>query len=257
MSRYETTPPLYYTLLKPWAVFAGDSDVALRLFSAVASSATIPLVFLLGAELATPAVGLAAALLFALAPMQIYFAQEARVYAMLPLAFALALLGLLRFLRAARPRGAQADHWAIWLYTAGAALLVYSHATSVFTVAALAGCGGLLLQRTPRGRAALFPFSAANAAVALLTIPELRAIVAQTGRHDLNWIQPPDLIGLLNLGNHLLVDPSTPSRLFRPSCILLLTTLFLLAMLVPLLRLRRVIAVLLLGVPTAFLAAVI
>ena len=94
----ETTPPLYYTLLKLWALFAGDSDAALRLFSAAASTATIPLVFLLGVELATPAAGLVAALLFALAPMQIYYAQEARVYAMLPLAFALALLGLLRFL---------------------------------------------------------------------------------------------------------------------------------------------------------------
>jgi mannosyltransferase len=253
----ETTPPLYYTLLKLWAVFAGDSDMALRLFSAAASSATIPLVFLLGAELATPAVGLIAALFFALAPMQIYYAQEARGYAMLPFAFALALLGLLRFLRAARQRGAQADPWAIWLYTAGAALLVYSHATSVFTVAALASCGTLLLLRAPRRRAALFTFIAANAAIALLSIPELRAIVAQTGRQDLAWIRPPDLIGLLNLGNHLLVDPLTPSRLFRLSSMLSVATLFLLATLVPLLRLRRVAAVLLLGVPIAFLATVI
>ena len=101
----ETTPPLYYSLLKLWVAFAGDGDVALRLFSAAASTATIPLVFLLGAELATPAAGLLAALLFALSPMQIYYAQEARGYAMLPLAFALALLGLLRFLRAARCAG--------------------------------------------------------------------------------------------------------------------------------------------------------
>src|SRR4051812_14753812 len=253
----ETTPPLYYTLLKLWAVFAGDSDAALRLFSVAASTATIPLVFLLGAELATPAIGLVAALLFALAPMQIYYAQEARVYAMLPLAYALTLLGLLRFLRAAQQRGTQADHWALWLYAAGAALLIYSHATSVFTVATLAGCGGLLLLRTPHKWAALLPFVVANATVALLAVPELRAIAAQTGRHDLDWIQPPDLITLLNLGNHLVVDPSTPLRLFRLGCMLSLATLALLAALIPRLRLRRTAALLLLGVPATFLATTI
>ena len=252
----ETTPPLYYTLLKLWAVFAGDSDAALRLFSAAASTATIPLVFLLGAELATPAAGLVAALLFALAPMQIYYAQEARVYTMLPLAFALALLGLLRFLRAAQQRGTQADHWALGLYAAGATLLIYSHATSVFTVAALAGCGGLLLLRPPRERVALFRFAMANAAVALLAVPELRAIVAQTGRNDLAWIQPPDLITLLDLGNYLVTAPSIPLR-FRLGCMLSLTTLALLAALIPLLRLRRTAAVLLLGVPMGYLVAVI
>src|SRR3954468_6154760 len=252
----ETTPPLYYTLLKLWAVFAGDSDAALRLFSVAASTATIPLVFLLGAELATPAIGLVAALLFALAPMQIYYAQEARVYTMLPLAFALALLGLLRFLRAAQQRGTQADHWALGLYAAGATLLIYSHATSVFTVAALAGCGGLLLLRTPHKWAALLPFVVANATVALLAVPELRAIFAQTGRHDLNWIPPPDLITLLDLGNYLGRVPSIPLR-FRFGCMLSLATLALLAALIPRLRLHRTAAVLLLGVPATFLAATI
>jgi len=45
--------------------------------------------------------------------------------------------------------------------------------------------------------------------------------------------------------------------LFRLSCMLSLATLFLLATLVPRLRLRRIAAVLLLGLPAAFLATVI
>ncbi|MFZ4406607.1 MAG: hypothetical protein ACOYOH_04660 [Paracraurococcus sp.] len=253
----ETTPPLYYSLLKLWAVFAGDGDVALRLFSAVAGTATIPVVFLLGLEVAGPVAGLLAALLFAVAPMQIYFAQEARVYALLPLAFGVALLGLQRFLASAAQRGAQADRAALALYAAGAVLLLHAHATSVFTVAALAGCGGLVMVRAPRQRAALPAFLLTHGVIAVLAVPLAYAILVQTGRHDLNWIQPPDLIGLLNLGNHLLVDPVTPLTLFRISCMLSLGALALLAAMMPLLRLSFAQASLLIGVPGGFLLAAI
>ncbi|TDH61307.1 hypothetical protein E2C06_17540 [Dankookia rubra] len=254
----ETTPPLYYTLLKLWAGLFGNSDTALRLFSAVAGTATIPVVFLLGLEIAGPVVGLAAAMLFAMAPMQIYFAQEARVYALLPLAFGLALLGLLRFLGSAGRRGAQADRGALALYAAGMVVLLYAHATSVFTAAALAVCGGLVLLRTPRKRAALRAFILAHLAIGLLALPLAIPILAQAGRHDLSWIKPPDLIGLLSLADHLVVDPVTPLRLFRLTSILALAALLLMAAaLVPVLRPHRRLALLLVGVPGTFLVATI
>lgn len=254
----ETTPPLYYSLLKVWAVLFGAGDTSLRLFSAAASTATIPVLFLLGLEIAGPVVGLVAGLLFALAPMQIYFAQEARVYALLPLAFGLALLGLLRFLRSAADRGARADRRALALYAAGMVVLLYAHATSVFTAAALAGCGGLILLRSPRKRAALRPYLLAHLAIGLLALPLAIPILAQAGRHDLSWIQPPDLIGLLSLANHLVVDPVTPLTLFRLSSMLSLAALLLLtAVLVPLLRPNQRLALLLVGVPGLFLVATI
>lgn len=254
----ETTPPLYYTLLKLWAGLVGYGDTALRLFSTAASTATIPVIFLLGLEIAGPVLGLVAALLFALAPMQIYFAQEARVYALLPLAFGLALLGLLRFLNSAADRGARADRAALGLYAAGMVVLLYAHATSVFTAAALAGCGGLVLLRSPRKRAALRPFLLAHLAIGLLALPLAIPILAQAGRHDLNWIQPPDVIGVLSLANHLVVDPVTPLTLFRLSTMLSLAALSLLAVvLLPLLRPSHRLALLLVGVPGLFLVATI
>ncbi|MFC7477469.1 hypothetical protein ACFQS7_24120 [Dankookia sp. GCM10030260] len=253
----ETTPPLYYVLLKMWAAFMGDGDAALRLFSAMASMATIPVVFLIGVELGGPVVGLVAALLFAVAPMQIYFAQEARVYALLPLAFGLALLGLLRFVGSAAHRGAQADRAALGLYAGAMLVLLYAHATSVFTAAALAGCGALMLLRTPRERAALPPYLVAHGVVGLLALPLAYAILIQAGRHDLDWIKPPDLIGVLSLANHLVVDPVTPLTLFRLSSMLSLAALLLMAVLLLLLRPDRRVAWLLLGVPAMFLVATI
>jgi len=118
----------------------------MRLFSALASAATIPLVYLLGRAFGPPATGLAAALLFALMPMQLFYAQEVRTYALLPLFFATALLGLLHFTRTATAQDRTGGWQGLPLFTISALLLIYSHATSVFTVAALdICCAGLLL----------------------------------------------------------------------------------------------------------------
>ncbi|MBL6455012.1 glycosyltransferase family 39 protein [Belnapia sp. T6] len=254
----ETTPPLYYMLLKIWAALVGDGDFQLRLFSALASAATVPLIFLIGFEMAGAMVGLAAALIFALAPMQIAYAQEARVYSLVPLFYGLALLGLFRFVRAAlaeTPRR-RSDDMALALYAVGAVLLIYAHATSVFTVAALCLCaGGLLLAR--RGRWALPRFILANAVVAVLSVPQLYAILQQAGRFDMTWVQKPDLIGLLNLVTHLLVDPVTPLTLFRVSCIIALAAALMLAITSAWLRPGRLVGTLLVGVPAIFLVAVI
>jgi len=99
----ETTPPLYYTLLKPWAAAFGSSELAIRSFSAVLSAATIPLVWRLAREFAGPGTALLAAAIFALNPMQMQFAQEARAYALIPPLYSLAARA-----RAVLPGGASA-----------------------------------------------------------------------------------------------------------------------------------------------------
>lgn len=251
----ETTPPLYYVLLKGWAMVFGDSDFALRLFSVAASVATVLMVFVLGREFCGTPVALAAALVFAVAPMQIAYAQEARAYALVPLFFAIALLGMLRFIRAALDVRPSCDNAALALCATGATLLIYGHATSVFTVAALSGCGGLLLMQYRRP--ALRPFVLANLAVALLAVPQLYAILEQAFRYDLDWIETPNLIGLLNLMNNLFIDPVTPLTLFRVSSLLACVTAAALMLALLWTRLNLITAVLVIGVPAVFLVAVI
>ncbi|MEO3428814.1 hypothetical protein AAFN88_08160 [Pelagibius sp. CAU 1746] len=92
--QFETHPPLYYSLLKLWRAF-GSTETSLRLLSVLANTATIVLVALAG-HLAAPRpyklpLALAAALLFAAAPLQLIYAQEARPYALLVLAMAIVL----------------------------------------------------------------------------------------------------------------------------------------------------------------------
>jgi hypothetical protein len=83
-------PPLYYWLLKIWCSLFGQSEAALRGLSVLFSLGVVVLVYALGAELAGPPAGLAAALLTAVSPLQVYYAQEARMYMLMAFWSALA-----------------------------------------------------------------------------------------------------------------------------------------------------------------------
>ena len=189
----ETTPSLYYTLLKPWLAIFGSGDIAARSLSAVLSAATIPLVFLLARQLNRTAALLAAGL-FAVMPMQIHYAQEARAYALLPLLFTLAMLGLVWFVRRSADRNASLARQAapLALYGLTAFLLVYSHATSAFTLAVLGLACLIRLLQVRSGLPPILRFAAVNALVVVLSIPEIKAILAQSGRFDMHWVLPPD-----------------------------------------------------------------
>nr|MBA3875088.1 glycosyltransferase family 39 protein [Anaerolineae bacterium] len=78
-------PPGYYWLLAVWHDLAGSSEVALRAFSTLASILSVAFTFAIGKRLFNPVAGLAAAMLVALNTFSIYYAQEARMYALLAL----------------------------------------------------------------------------------------------------------------------------------------------------------------------------
>ena len=72
--------PLYFILLKLWISALGDSAFALRAFSVLASIALIPVTYAVGAKLLSRPAALLGAALVALSPLELYFAQEARMY---------------------------------------------------------------------------------------------------------------------------------------------------------------------------------
>src|SRR3546814_9662598 len=85
---YETHPPLYYSLLKLWRCLGSDEAV-LRLLSVLANVATIGLVALTAYVAVPPPqrlmVACTSGLLFAVSPLQLGLAQQARPYALLML----------------------------------------------------------------------------------------------------------------------------------------------------------------------------
>lgn len=91
-------PPGYYWSLHLWARLTGDSEFALRLFSALVSVLGAACTLAAGRLLFGFTAGLAAALLLALNGFSIWYAQETRMYALLGLwgaAAALVLTALL------------------------------------------------------------------------------------------------------------------------------------------------------------------
>jgi mannosyltransferase len=90
-------PPLYYTLLHLWMAF-GDGESVVRSFSALWGALTLPVIYLAGARIGGRALGLLAALLLAVAPLHISFAQDARMYTMLTFNASMALLCMLHLL---------------------------------------------------------------------------------------------------------------------------------------------------------------
>jgi mannosyltransferase len=170
----ETNPPTYYLLLRVWIALWGSSEVALRSLSVVACTLCVPATYLLGRELAGKSLGLLGALLFALCPTSLYFAQETRVYALLMLAGGLLLWATAMFLRDSRSVKAAV------FYILFGTLCLYLHATGLLFVVA---CGGavwlFLLTQGASGRQVLLKWTAFNALVLLLGVPYyLRAFTA-------------------------------------------------------------------------------
>jgi mannosyltransferase len=110
IARIDHQPPLYYILLHYWTALNGTTPSDIRLLSALFGAATIPVIYLIGKRLSGVAMGLAAAVLLALSPFNIRFAQEARMYSLLGFNTAVAIYALVRLLtdpRSINPLGSQ------------------------------------------------------------------------------------------------------------------------------------------------------
>jgi 4-amino-4-deoxy-L-arabinose transferase-like glycosyltransferase len=124
----ESAPPLYYAGAWLWTQVAGTGEFGLRSFSALAGVATVPVAYLLGAELSGRRTGLVTAALVAVNPMLLWYSQEARGYALLVLLTAVAALYFLRTLE--RGRRSDAIAWGV-----ASALALATHYFAVFPIA--------------------------------------------------------------------------------------------------------------------------
>ncbi len=120
----ENSPPLYYLLLRGWVALAGASATVLRLPSALAGTLFVATVLLTGREIFDARMALWSGAAAALAPIHIYYSQEARAYALLVL---LLLLNHVLVWRAL-----QTNTWPRWaLVSASTLLALYTHYLAV------------------------------------------------------------------------------------------------------------------------------
>ncbi len=139
-------PPGYYWLLKLWAGPAGFSAWGLRSLSALAGLLSVAVVYRIGREMAAGTPGssykfaLLAAFLAALSPFQVYYSQEARMYALLTLEGSVLMWSLLAMRRRVVAQGLSpslARYAALYLLAAAAGL--WTHYIFALLVAAAGG----------------------------------------------------------------------------------------------------------------------
>lgn len=175
----EPTPPLYYGLIGLLLRLFGDSDLLLRLPSALAGAVSAPLLAMLGERLGWRRAGLLGGLLLACHPLHLFLSREARVYPLLLMLVLLLAIALWRALGEGAP--AQA-----WLTVGGLLTLVfYSHLFGLFAGAATA----LLVVLLARDRAGRIRGLAAVGAALLLFAPYLLAALPALSESGASWSQ--------------------------------------------------------------------
>lgn len=121
----ENTPPLWYAIEWGFARLFGSGAVALRLLSALAGLATVPVAWAIGAELVGRRAAIVTAALVASSPLLVWYSQEARAYGLFVLTASLALLCCVRALHDPSTRR-------LWAFALTASLALLTHYFAVF-----------------------------------------------------------------------------------------------------------------------------
>jgi mannosyltransferase len=181
---------LYYVLLKPWLHF-GAGEASVRVLSALAGIASIPLIHVLGKRLFGEAAARVATLFFAMNACAIAVSQEARGYSLLVLGVVASTYLFIRLIE--RPSFSLAC-----AYGVVTGLTLYCHYFGMFVPAAQV----ISLAALPDGRRPWKQLAVAGAFVGLAAVPVLWMIHIQDIGH-ITWVERPSLLELYHLGVYL------------------------------------------------------
>ena len=181
-------PPLYYYLLWPWVRLAGTSEYSLRLLSVFFGTLAIPLMWVVGRYLLGSRAAWLAALVLALSPLHVYYAQEARMYTLLTFLGLLSSYLLLRWLDTRSPH-LRSPY--IWAYVLTVVAALYVHYFAIFLLAAHALYILYLWWRQLRSRRPLEPNILTSVLIAIsivvLYLPWLPYLVTRYGVDTSYW----------------------------------------------------------------------
>jgi mannosyltransferase len=118
-------PPLYYSLLGLWLVFAPENEFTLRFLSVIFGILSLFVIYKIGKKLFNPETGLLSALILCFSPIHIWYAQEARGYT---LSIFLALVATFYFVSALN----EGKKWQWVIFGFFTALGLYANYYSLF-----------------------------------------------------------------------------------------------------------------------------
>ncbi|MHB1005915.1 MAG: glycosyltransferase family 39 protein [Chloroflexota bacterium] len=167
----EPNPPIYFLLLHFWMPLFGTSETAIRSLSAIAGSLSVPLLYVVGRGLFSPAAGLLGATAMALSPFHIWLSQETRGFTVLVFFGLVALYALLRALA-----GSERRWWVIYACAAFATMYVHLYG---FILVGTYVVMALVLRRPERRW--LGSLAVATAVPVILYVPWLLSLLYQFG----------------------------------------------------------------------------
>ena len=133
----DLVPPLYYYLLHYWILATGVSEFAARMFSVCAGILALPLGYRIGRRLFGRLAGLLVMLFFALSPLYVWHAQDARMYMLLTSVDVVAIYALTMILttETCQVLGDLTGLRWWWLWGLALIALIYTHTVGVFLAA--------------------------------------------------------------------------------------------------------------------------
>lgn len=193
-------PPFYFLLVKLF-LFLGQSEFVVRLPSALCSAGAVVMLYLIGRDLFDERVGLVSTFIMAVSPLQLFYAQEARMYAQLLLLTGCVVWAFIHALRDNRRRW-----WGLFI---GAATLACYTAYFSFPVFLAMVLYMLLVDRR---REQILALGVSLLVVGVLYLPWLSVFSSQTRAVLASyWIETPPLLALLTTLDGFFVGISLPA----------------------------------------------
>jgi 4-amino-4-deoxy-L-arabinose transferase-like glycosyltransferase len=197
-SAAEEHPPEYYFVLWAWTQFFGTSIPAARMLSILISLGSIVCVYLIAKHLFDISTAQVAALIAAILPFQVHYAQEIRMYGLLAFWLCLTTLAFLK------------RQWI--LFSIAAALAQYTHNLAAFYLIPLA-----LTPVFQRDWKTLRNLTLAGFAAIIIYSPWLIQLPGQISKVTTNfWIERPGIEKLFTLFLLYLPHLPLPNSLLLP-----------------------------------------
>jgi uncharacterized membrane protein len=211
----EEHPLGYYTILWAWTGAFGTSLTAVRTLSILAGLGSVFLLYLIGREVFSKKIGVISAALGALAPFQVHYAQEIRMYGFLCFWLLLATFAFWRGRHSAR----------LWWWAAfavSAALAQYTHNLAALYLVSLAAI--TLFERDWKTAKMV---AASGLAAMLLYLPWLILLPSQVAKiAGAYWLTSPGFEKLFTLPLFYVTNIPLPAGWLGPALFITLMAVF-------------------------------
>lgn len=203
-------PPGWFFILWIWGHLFGWSEISVRMPSVILGVVTVYLSYLIGKKLFSRKVGILAALMLSLAPLHIYYSQEARMYAFSTFAVTFSIYSLVRLLRN--------EKYSLLIYSLSSVLVLYSDYVAYFIFPVqliyvflfekqyikklLFSLGYSLIIFTPW--LFIFPQQLTGGQNTALMLPGWKEVVGGSSLKELALLPVKMLVGRISLENNLL-----------------------------------------------------